>query len=645
MITLNNLSIAFSGTDLFTHVSLVIGNKDRIGLVGKNGAGKSTLMKIIAGMLSPTSGELILSKDQTVGYLPQELQYKGNKNVMQETMTAFEKENLLEQELQQLNLSIAEHNNYESQEYFDLLNRLHYITEQLSMLNSGSKEGRAERILCGLGFQHNDLQRNLTEFSTGWQMRVELAKILIKSPDIILLDEPTNHLDIQAIQWLENFLKDYHGALLLVSHDRAFLDNVTTRTVEITAGKIYDYAVSYSQYVELMQERRESQLAQLSHQQKEIAAIERFVERFRYKATKAKQVQSRMKQLDKMERITIDEQDTSVIHFQFPPAPHSGKIILEIKHLSKYYDSKKILDNIDLLITKGEKVAFVGRNGEGKSTLSKIIVGDIKDYEGYYQSGHQVSIGYFAQNQAAFLDGEKSVYDTVSDVAIGDIRPKIRNILGSFLFSENDIEKKVKVLSGGEKARLALAKLLLTPVNLLVLDEPTNHLDMVSKDILKNALLRYDGTLILVSHDRDFLQGLTDTIYEFKNKNIHRFDGDIFEFLDSKKVTDFKEMERSNVQTKENKEEKVSNNKILYRQNKEQEKKLRKQRKAIEQLEEQIAMVESELKTMETISYDPKKQEEILANPAFYAEYEQKKQHLDQLFDQWEQLQLEYETM
>lgn len=645
MITLNNISIAFSGEDIFSDISLVIGNKDRIGLVGKNGAGKSTLMKIISGMLSPTTGNIVAAKDQSVGYLPQEVQYKGNKNVLQETMTAFERENQLEQELHRLNQAITDHNNYESQEYTELLNRLHNTTEQLAMSGIGNKEGRAERILCGLGFQHNDMQRNMNEFSTGWQMRVELAKILLKSPDVVLLDEPTNHLDIQAIEWLEGFLKEYHGSLLLVSHDRAFLDNVTTRTIEITAGKIYDYKVPYSQYVELMQERRNTQLSQLSNQQKEIAAIEEFVERFRYKATKAKQVQSRLKQLDKMERITIDETDTSAIHFQFPPAPHCGKIILEMKHLSKNYGDKEILKDIELLVTKGEKIAFVGRNGEGKSTMAKIIVEEIKDYAGHFKLGHGVSIGYYAQNQAAFLNGNKTVYDTINDIAVGDIRPKIRNILGSFLFSDEDIDKKVSVLSGGEKARLALAKLLLTPVNLLVLDEPTNHLDMVSKDILKNALLKFDGTLILVSHDRDFLQGLTETIYEFKNKNINLFKGDIHEFLETKKITDFNDLEIQKESSPEKSGDKVSESKLSYLQSKEQEKKLRSQRRSIEQTEDEISQLENELKILETELYVPSQKSEMLSDASFYERYEQKKQKMEELLTLWEKLQVEYELM
>lgn len=645
MITLNNISISFSGEDIFSGVSLVIGDKDRIGLVGKNGAGKSTLMKIISGTISPSSGNIVIATDQTVGYLPQELQYKGNKSVIQETITAFERENQLEQELQRINQALTDHNDYESKEYTDLLNRLHSTTEQLAMSDTGNKEGRAERILCGLGFQHDDMQRNMNEFSTGWQMRVELAKILLKSPDVILLDEPTNHLDIQAIDWLENFLKEYPGALLLVSHDRAFLDNVTTRTVEITAGKIYDYKVPYSQYVELMQERRNTQLAQLNNQQKEIAAIEQFIERFRYKATKAKQVQSRLKQLEKMERVATDETDTSAIHFQFPPAPHCGKIVLEIKHLSKNYEKKEVLRDIELLVTKGEKVAFVGRNGEGKSTLAKIIVKEIKDYIGDLKLGHGVSIGYYAQNQAAFLDGEKTVYNTINDIAVGDIRPKIRNILGAFLFSDEDIDKKVSVLSGGEKARLALAKLLLTPVNLLVLDEPTNHLDMVSKDILKNALLKFDGTLILVSHDRDFLEGLTETIYEFKNKKINLFKGDIYEFLEAKKITDFNDLNRQKDPLNDKHENKVSDSKRSYLQNKEQEKKLRKQRRSIEDIEEQITRLENELKTLETELYNPSHTGDFFSGSSFYKEYEQKKEKLEKLLSRWEELHLEYELM
>ncbi|MBQ8045932.1 MAG: ABC-F family ATP-binding cassette domain-containing protein, partial [Bacteroidales bacterium] len=498
MISINNLSVQFTGTNLFDNVTFNINDRDRIGLVGKNGAGKSTLLKIIAGLQQPETGTIIVAKDQTIGYLPQEMIPNSNRTIIDEALTAFEQIDTLEAELQKLTNEIANRTDYDSKEYELLLNRHHDVNEHILMLGGNNRQEQTEKILLGLGFIHTDFARPITEFSGGWQMRVELAKILLKHPDFILLDEPTNHLDIESIQWLENFLSTYTGAVILLSHDRTFLDNITKRTIEITAGKIYDYKANYSEYVVLMEERRSSQMSALTNQQREIAQIQSFIERFRYKATQAKQVQSRIKMLEKMDKVSIDEVSTESIHFQFPPAPHSGKVVVEAEHLCKAYGEKQILNDLNFIIPKGSKTAFVGKNGEGKSTLAKIIIGEIDDYSGMFKLGHQVSIGYFAQNQAALLDGEKTVFDTIDQIAVGDIRPKIRNILGSFLFDEEAIDKKVKVLSGGEKARLALAKLLLTPCNLLILDEPTNHLDMNSKDILKNALLQYTGTLIVV---------------------------------------------------------------------------------------------------------------------------------------------------
>ena len=451
MISINNLSVQFTGTNLFDNVTFNINDRDRIGLVGKNGAGKSTLLKIIAGIQQPETGTIVVAKDQTVGYLPQEMIPNSSKTIIAEALTAFEQIDYLEDELQRLAIEIANRTDYESKEYELLLNKHHDISERILLLGGNNRREQTEKVLLGLGFLHSDFERSITEFSSGWQMRVELAKILLKHPDFILLDEPTNHLDIESIQWLENFLSSYVGAVILVSHDRTFLDNITKRTIEITAGKIYDYKASYSDYVILMEERRSSQMSALNNQQKEIAQIQSFIERFRYKATKAKQVQSRVKMLEKMDKISIDEVSTESIHFQFPPAPHSGKVVVEAEHLCKAYGDKEILNDLNFLLPKGSKTAFVGRNGEGKSTLAKIIIGEIGDYSGTFKLGHQVTIGYFAQNQAALLDGEKTVFDTIDQIAVGDIRPKIRNILGSFLFDEDDIEKKVNVLSGGEK--------------------------------------------------------------------------------------------------------------------------------------------------------------------------------------------------
>lgn len=633
MISVNNLSVQFTGQNLFDNVTFNIGDRDRIGLVGKNGAGKSTLLKILCGWQEPETGVIVVASGQTVGYLPQEMVPSGSRTVIDEALTAFETIDALERQQAELSMQVSERTDYESADYERLLTQLHDVTERIAVLGGASRQEQAEKILLGLGFHHSDFKRPITEFSGGWQMRVELAKLLLKRPDFLLLDEPTNHLDIESIQWLESFLQSYPGAVLLVSHDRTFLDNITNRTIEITAGRIYDYKASYSEYVVLMQERRASQMASLTNQQRQVAQIEAFIERFRYKATKSKQVQSRIKMLEKMDTITVDEVSTESIHFQFPPAPHSGKIVVEAEHLGKAYGEKQVFDNVDLTILKGSKVAFVGRNGEGKSTLAKIIVGDIHDQTGLCKIGHQVQIGYYAQNQAAMLDGEKTVFQTIDDIAQGDIRPKIRNILGSFLFDSDDIDKKVKVLSGGEKARLALAKLLLTPSNLLVLDEPTNHLDMNSKDILKNALLQYDGTLILVSHDRDFLQGLTDSLYEFRDGEVHEFKGDIFEFLEYRKIENLKALEVAKKQTASS-QPVVSQNKLNYQQSKERERELRKLRSVVEKIEKEIESLEVEIASKDALLASGSSES---TNPEFYKSYQQLKDMLEQKMSEWEE--------
>jgi len=643
MITVNNLSIAFSGIELFDNVSFVIADKDRIGLVGKNGAGKSTLLKILSKQQEPQSGTIIIPQSQTIGYLPQEMIPSSTMNILDETLTAFEEAKLLEKKIEELNDEIAHRTDYESEEYERLLHLQFEANERLVLIDAANAQAEAEKVLLGLGFSRNDFERKVTEFSSGWQMRVELAKILLKKPDIILLDEPTNHLDIESIGWLENFLINYFGAVVLVSHDRVFLDNITRRTIEITAGKIYDYKASYSEYVELLNQRRETQKQTLTNQQRQIAEIEKFVERFRYKASKAKQVQSRIRLIEKMELETIDEVDTSTIHFRFPPSPHSGKIVVQMKNLGKKYGTKEILKDVNIIIEKGAKIAFVGKNGEGKSTLSKIIVGEITDYSGEYKEGHQVSIGYFAQNQAALLDGNKTVFETIDEVAVGDIRSKIRNILGSFLFGEDDIDKKVKVLSGGEKSRLALAKLILSPVNLLVLDEPTNHLDMDSKDILKNALIRYDGTLIIVSHDRDFLQGLTNSLYEFRNKHITEFKGDIFEYLEHRKIEDLKTLETAKAKDSQNKTAVVSKNKMDYEKSKEWERELRKIRTKIEKTEQEIEKLEEEISEIDSKLADPNIIQTLTLDDNFYKTYQSKKDLLMQKMQLWEDLSLELE--
>ena len=643
MITINGLSVHFPGGYLFRDISFVVGNRDRIGLVGKNGAGKSTLMKVMADKQEYESGSVVISAGQTIGYLPQEMVPSSQVSVLEEALTAFDVLNRMEKTLEQLSIQIAESTDYESTEYERLLQTHSELSERIVMMGSNNRQVETEKILLGLGFLHSDFSRKMTEFSSGWQMRVELAKLLLQKPEVLLLDEPTNHLDIESIQWLENFLHSYYGAVILVSHDRTFLDNITTRTIEITAGKIYDYKTNYSEYVKLHAERMEQQQSRLNNQQKQIAQTEKFIERFRYKATKSKQVQSRIKLLEKMDKIEIDDIDTSSIHFRFPPAPHSGKVVLETERLNKNYGEKTVLKEVNILIEKGEKVAFVGKNGEGKSTLSKIIVGEIESSGGVCRLGHAVSIGYFAQNQAALLDGEKTVFETIDEVAVGDVRTRIRNILGSFLFDENDIEKKVKVLSGGEKTRLALAKLLLEPVNLLVLDEPTNHLDMLSKDILKMALMQYDGTLIVVSHDRDFLQGLTDTIYEFSHHKVKQFKGDIFDFLQTKKIADLDDLNQKSQQNKAKSEVVVTQSKQDYLKNKERESGLRKIRNKINSCEQEIEILENKLKQMDDTLSSSDFVNQISDMNKFYTEYEGIKKQLSERMNEWEELQINLE--
>ena len=626
MISVNNLSVQFTGTELFKNVTFNIADHDRVGLVGMNGAGKSTLLKILCGWQEPESGTLVIASGQTVGYLPQEMVPDAVGTVIEEALTAFSQLDDMEKEQERLTQEIAERTDYESAEYTRLLQRHNDLTDHLTMLGGGRRREAAEKVLLGLGFRHSDFERPVAVFSGGWQMRVELAKLLLRHPDFLLLDEPTNHLDIESIQWLETYLAGYTGAVVLVSHDRTFLDNITKRTIEITAGRIYDYKCPYSEYVVQMQERRASQMAQLTAQQRQVAQIEAFIERFRYKATKAKQVQSRVKMLERMEAVTVDEVSTESIHFQFPPAPHSGKIVVETKRLGKAYGEHQVFDDVDLLLTAGQKVAFVGRNGEGTSTMVKVLVGEINDYSGTFRLGSGVVLGYYAQNQAAMLNLDKTVYETIDDVAQGDIRPKIRNILGSFLFSNEDIDKKVKVLSGGEKARLALAKLLLTPSNLLILDEPTNHLDMNSKDVLKNALLQYSGTLIVVSHDRDFLQGLTEELYEFRDGAVHEFKGDVMEFL---------EVNRNNQNTQSNQSTQIKNNgagKAAYEQSKERERERRKLQNAVAQKEKEIEELEEQLAAKDALLASGQVQE-----AAFYDEYQRLKKQLEQKMEEWEE--------
>ncbi len=637
MLSVSHLSIHFTGDNLFDDVSFIVNDRDRIGLVGKNGAGKSTLLKIMSGELLPETGEVTSPSGSTIGYLPQEMVPSTERTVIQEALQAFQEVLQLDKKRMALANELAERTDYHSEAYLKLIERLHEAEEKYALLGGPTMQGDTEKVLLGLGFRHSDFARSMSEFSSGWQMRVELAKILLSRPNVLLLDEPTNHLDIEAITWMEEWLESYPGALVLVSHDRAFLDNVTTRTIEIMLGKIYDYKASYSDYVLLREEQREQQMSSYENQQRQIAQIERFVERFRYKSTKARQVQSRIKMLEKMDKIEVEDVDSSTIHFKFPPAPHSGRVMVETQKLGKSYGSLSVLENLEVSILKGEKVAFVGRNGEGKTTLSRIIVGDL-DHSGVMTLGHNVSIGYFAQNQAALLDGEKTVFQTLDDVAVGDIRTRTRAILGSFLFGGEAIEKKVKVLSGGEKSRLALAKLLLTPVNLLVLDEPTNHLDMLSKDILKNALLDYSGSLIIVSHDRDFLQGLTTRVFEFKNRGIKEYIGDIYDFLAARKLSSLQQLEMAASANKGGEAEIVSDNKLNWEKKKNLDREKRKITNQIEKCEQEISRLEAEIASCDNKFAQPDLFPETVNSKAFFEQYNALKLSLDEEVLRWEDL-------
>ncbi|MDR1345514.1 MAG: ATP-binding cassette domain-containing protein [Bacteroidales bacterium] len=634
MITVNRLSVNFTGDCLFQNVSFVVGNRDRIGLVGKNGAGKSTLLKILHGLLHPESGDIIITSGFKTGYLPQEIVSDYTTTVWEETMRAFSEHNLLQQKIVQLTQTLENRTDWESEEYSLLSQQLADANERLHHIGGAAIEGDTEKVLCGLGFKREDFDRPLQTFSNGWQMRVSLAKILLQNPEIILLDEPTNHLDIESIQWLEEYLANFAGSLILVSHDRTFLDRVTSRTIEITFGNIIDYKCSYSQYVQQRLERIESQQSAYDNQQKQIADIERFVERFRYKATKSKQVQSKIKMLNKMGLVQVDEVDKSAIFFRFPPAPHSGRVMVELKQVDLGYDSLNVLKQIDFHLERGDRVAFVGKNGEGKSTMVKAIVGELTPQSGKIILGHQVVIGYYAQNQATLLNPDKTVFETIDDIAVGDVRPKIRAILGSFLFSSEDIEKRVKVLSGGEKSRLALAKLLLSPFNLLILDEPTNHLDMQSKDVLKNALLQYEGSMILVSHDRDFLQGLSEKVVEFKDKQIKTCLGDISDFLEKKRLDSLHELQKSAIKSMASSTS-TTPSKEQWEQKKEREAQERKKSNQIKKIEAEIAQLNEKLQIIEQKLAIPEQHAQEVEEGALYRGYEEIKSAIEELEEEW----------
>ena len=654
-ISINSLKVEFSAKCLFDNISYIINNKDRIALVGKNGAGKSTMLKIIAGLQQPTSGSVTVPKDTTIGYLPQHMTINDTSSVVDEVRTAFSHIKEMHQRLDEMTAELAERTDYESEAYQALIERMTNLTDRLAMEESENCEAEMEKTLIGLGFRREDFDRPTAEFSGGWRMRIELAKLLLRRPDVLLLDEPTNHLDIESIQWLENFLVTKAGAVVLVSHDRAFIDNVTNRTIEISLGKIYDYAVNYSKYVSLRAERLEQQMRAYQNQQKMIKETEDFIERFRYKATKSVQVQSRIKQLAKIERIEVDEVDTSHLNLKFPPAPRSGDYPLIVDDLGKAYGDHQVFDHATFTIKRGEKVAFVGKNGEGKSTLVKCIMGEIP-YTGTLKVGHNVKIGYFAQNQEQLLDGELTVFDTIDRVAVGDIRTKIRDILGAFMFGGEASDKKVKVLSGGEKTRLAMIKLLLEPVNLLILDEPTNHLDMKTKDILKNAIKELDGTVIVVSHDREFLDGLVEKVYEFGGGEVKECLGGIYEFLEKKKLASLAELERTqkpekpaqpkakdNIQPKQMPQQasatQASSRKLSYAEQKERDKVLKRARKKVEEAEAEVSRLEGVVAAIEA---------ELAAgssDPDIYERHATAMKQLENAMSMWELASMEAEEL
>jgi len=645
MLSVYNLSVYFTGRYLFDSVSFLISERDRAGLVGKNGAGKTTLLRIITGEQEPEGGSISKPNGLEIGYLPQEIVTTGPGTVFEEAIRAFTPVLALKAEADKLSLEISERTDFHSEAYLQLINRHHEIEERYRMLGGNEMEGETEKILLGLGFRTTDFARLLSEFSGGWRMRVELAKLLLRKPGLLLLDEPTNHLDIESIQWLEEYLKSFPGAVMVVSHDRAFLDNVTNRTIEISNGRIYDFRTSYTGYVEQRESLREQQMAAFTNQQRQLADIERFIERFRYKSTKARQVQSKMKMLEKIDRVEIDEIDKSTIHFRFPPAPPSGKIVVEAENLAKFYGDYRVFSNVNFAIERNDFVALVGRNGEGKTTLAKILAENLS-HDGVCRLGHNVRLGYYAQNQADLLDPERTVFETIDEVAVGEIRTKVRNILGSFLFSGEDTEKKVKVLSGGEKSRLALARLLLSPVNLLILDEPTNHLDMTSKDILKNALLMFDGTLVVVSHDRDFLQGLTSKIFEFREGMVKQHIGDIYDFLDKRRIATLDELSgagRSAMQ--DGVSQTVSANKASYEKKRMLEKEIRKLSSKIEKVEENINRLEAQIAEIDGMLSNPGLHTDSLSDGSVFKKYELLRSELTSEMDSWEKLHFELEEI
>lgn len=637
MLNAHNITVSFGGEDLFSGITFKLIPGDRVGLVGKNGAGKSTLLKVIARDMECDGGTLAFEKNTTIGFLRQDIDFTKGRTILEEAYTAFEEIKKVEGELERINLELAERTDYESEYYNNLLHELDELTHRYEVLGGYNYQGDTEKILQGLGFKREDFGKLTETFSGGWRMRIELAKLLLQKNDILLLDEPTNHLDIESIIWLENFLKTYAGAVVVVSHDKMFLDNVTNRTIEISLGKIYDYSKPYSQYLLLRADIKEKQLQAQKNQEKEIKQTEQLIEKFRYKASKAAFAQSLIKKLEKVDRIEVDEDDNATLKMRFPVSIQPGKIVVEGEHISKSYGDNHVLDNIDLFIERNSKIAFVGQNGQGKSTLAKIIVGDIP-FEGNMKLGHNVQLGYFAQNQAEYLDGEKTVLDTMIDAASDANRVKVRDMLGAFLFSGEDVDKKVKVLSGGERNRLALCKMLLHPFNVLIMDEPTNHLDIASKNVLKQALQNFDGTLILVSHDRDFLQGLSNKVYEFKNRVIKEYLGDIDFYLEQHDLEDFREVEKRDVV----KEERTSGGKQDYLDQKNRDKELKKLKNRLSKVEKMISDLEKNIMDLDNEIFE--NAEAVNADPEFFKNYQAKKDELDVLMEEWSELEEKIEA-
>ncbi len=636
MLNIHNLSVAFGGEYLFEEIAFRLNGGDRVGLIGKNGAGKSTLLKLLAKEMTPDEGTIAKEKDVKIGFLKQDIDFEQGRTVLEESYQAFAEIKSLEAQLENINMALAERTDYESDSYHQLMVDLNDVTHHYEILGGYNYQGDTEKVLLGLGFKREDFNKLTDTFSGGWRMRIELAKLLLQNNDVLLLDEPTNHLDIESIIWLEQFLKSYPGAVVIVSHDKMFLDNVTNRTIEISLGRIYDYPKPYSKFLELRKEMKEQQLSAQKNQEKQIQQTERLIEKFRAKSSKASMAQSLIKKLDKMERIEVDEEDNSVMNLRFPVSINPGKVVVELEALSKSYGKNEVLREIDLLVERGSKTAFVGQNGQGKTTLAKIIVGEL-DHSGDVKIGHNVQLGYFAQNQAEYLDGQKTILDTMTDAANESNRSKVRDILGSFLFRGDEVEKYVKVLSGGERNRLALAKMLLQPFNVLIMDEPTNHLDIKSKNVLKQALQNFEGTLILVSHDRDFLQGLTDRVYEFKDGSIKEYLGDIDFYLEQRKAEDFRKIEKGEkkIEEKIQVEQKESD----YHSQKKQKSlknKLSGVEKKISQLEKEIGDIDHQL----LMDYD-----KTIAKPNFFDDYQRKKKNLESLMEDWEKLSHELELL